>query len=88
MDGKIKFVLLTISIMMLCITILFALLFIALWQYKVIVGISLLVILIAGTFSGCVVVLRGNTPPQLPETQYPPILKQERTFNPYDQLHY
>ena len=69
MDGKIKFVLLTISIMMLCITILFALLFIALWQYKVIVGISLLVILIAGTFSGCVVVLRGNTPPQLPETQ-------------------
>jgi hypothetical protein len=88
MDGKIKFVLLTITLVTVCITVLFSLLFIALWQYKVIVGISLLVILIAGTFSGCVVALRGNTHAQLPQQQYPPVLKQERIQSPYDQFHY
>ncbi len=88
MDGEKKFVLLVVGIVVVCITFLFSLLFIALWQYKVIVGISLLVILVAGTFSMCVVALRSNTPPHLPEPQYTPMLKQERIVTTHDQPRY
>ena len=88
MDGKIKVILLTIILVTVCITILFSLLFIALWQYRVIVGVSLLVILLCGVFSVCVVVVRGNTFAQFPQSSYPPVLKQERISSSYDQLRY
>jgi hypothetical protein len=88
MDGKIKFALVTVTLIMLCLTILFSLLFVALWQYKIIVGISLLVILLAGTFSVCVVAVRGNPPHQLPQPQYQPLLKDERGSQLYDQFRY
>jgi hypothetical protein len=88
MDGEKKFVLVSIMLVILCVTILFSLLFIALWQYKIIVGVSLLVILLAGTFSLCVAALRGNTFRQLPQPPYQSLWKDERMSQPYDNFRY
>lgn len=88
MDGKIKFVLVTTTTILLCLTILFSLLLIALWQYKLIVGISLLTILLGGACTVCIVALRSNTPEHLPQPSHLPLLKQERTPSPYDSAHY
>ena len=88
MGGYIKFILLCVTITTVCLTILFTILFIALWQFKIIVGASLLVILLAGSFTVCVVSLRGNTHSQLTRTQYLPQPKQDKLFSAYDQQPY
>ena len=59
-SGERKFVLLALCLVSICLTILYSFLFIALWQFRLIVGASLLVILLSGTFSLCVVALRGG----------------------------
>ena len=69
--GAKKGVLLIIGIVAICATIIVSILVIALWEYRVVVGMSLLIVLLLGAFSGCVVALRGNTPTQTV------ILKQE-----------
>jgi hypothetical protein len=75
--GERKGVLVCVTISMLCITILFSFLLISLWDYKLWVGISLLVILLIGTFSLSIVIVRGNTSHQIVQ------IKQERS-TPYD----
>jgi hypothetical protein len=46
MDGEQKFVLLVIGVIAVCLTILYSLLFIALWPYRGLVGLSLLAVFI------------------------------------------
>ncbi len=79
--GAMKFILLCVSGTTLCVTILFSFLFLALWEYKLWVGISLLVILLVSAFSLCVVALRASTPRHIPP------LKQER-LTTYDNQPY
>ncbi len=63
--GEKKGVLVCVTISMLCITILFSFLLITLWDYKLWVGISLLLVLLIGAFSLSVVVVRGRSPYQI-----------------------
>jgi hypothetical protein len=82
--GERKYVLLAVCIVVVCVTILFSFLFVALWQFKLLVGISLLVILLSGTFSLCVVALRGSSRPQSLPPSYSAV-KQEPVY--YDRLY-
>lgn len=69
--GEKKAVLVSIMVVALCITAITALLFFALWQYRVIVGICVLLVFLLAAFAGCVVVLRSHHRPIS-------VLKQER----------
>ena len=81
--GERKYVLLAVCIVVACMTILFSFLFVALWQFKLVVGVSLLVILLSGTFCLCVVALRGSTQKQPLQSAYLPV-KQETGY--YDRF--
>jgi hypothetical protein len=78
--GERKYVLLAACIVGVCVTILFSFLFVALWQFKLLVGVCLLVILLSGTFSLCVVALRGSTQKQPLQSAFLP-LKQETGYD-------
>ncbi len=56
MDGEEKLFWIIVCIMFICVTILYSFLFIALWDYRQWVGLSLLTVIIAGA----VVFLRGK----------------------------
>ncbi len=56
MDGERKFMLVTVCLTVICITVLYSFLFIALWDYRQLVGVSLLGMLILGAL----VFLRGQ----------------------------
>jgi hypothetical protein len=75
--GERKGVLVCVTISILCITILFTFLLVTLWDYKLWVGISLLLVLLIGAFSLSVVVVRGHSSYQIVQ------VKHERS-TPYD----
>jgi len=81
--GERKYVLMAVCIVVVCLTVLYLLLFVALWQFKLVVGGSLLVILLCGTFCLCVVALRGTTHQQFHTPPYLPV-KQEQGY--YDRF--
>jgi hypothetical protein len=56
MDGEKKFLLFVVGLTIICITILYSFLFVALWQYKELVGLSLFVVLLISAW----VFLRGK----------------------------
>jgi membrane protein implicated in regulation of membrane protease activity len=56
MDGEKKFLLVMIGLTIICITILYSFLFVALWQYKELVGLSLFAVLLLAAW----VFLRGR----------------------------
>jgi membrane protein implicated in regulation of membrane protease activity len=56
MDGEKRFLLLIIGLVALCLTVLYCFMFIALWQYRGFVGLSLFVVLLASAW----VFLRGR----------------------------
>jgi len=86
MDGEKKVVLVSITLMILCVTILFSFLFIALWQYKVIVGVTLLVMLLTGSLSACIATIRSSTPTQVQHPGYAHV-KQE-SAQTYDTINH
>jgi hypothetical protein len=79
--GEQKAVLVCVTVSIICITILFSFLLITLWDYKIWVGISLLLILLIGTFCVSIVIVRGHRPDQVAQT------KQER-YMTYDHQSY
>jgi hypothetical protein len=50
MDGAHKFVLLVVGLVVVCLTILYSILFIALWEYRQLVGLSLFAVLLIGAW--------------------------------------
>jgi hypothetical protein len=93
MNGERKFVLLAVSLVILCITILYCLLFFVLWQYRILVAVSLLIVVLAGTFSVCIVAIRGTPNRQLQHYSYPPLKPDSQTnysqpsYSWHDQYH-
>jgi len=80
MNGERKFVLLAVSLVILCITILYCLLFFVLWQYRILVAVSLLIVVLAGTFSVCIVAIRGTPNRQLYHS-YPPLKQDSQQYS-------
>lgn len=56
MDGERKFIVVAVCLTIICITVLYSFLFISLWDYRQLVGLSLLAVLILGAL----VFLRGR----------------------------
>ena len=71
-SGELKFWLGVVAALACSLAVFAVLLFVALWQYRVIVGACLLLVLVLGAFSGCVVVVRGHTPGALPKSEREP----------------
>jgi hypothetical protein len=71
-SGELKFLLCVISALLLCLTVFAILIFVALWPYRVLVAVCLLIVLVLFAFSLCVVIVRGKA------VSTPPTLKQER----------
>jgi hypothetical protein len=84
MSGEIKFVLVCVTTSLLCATILFSVLVVILWPYRVLVALCVVILLTGGSTTLCIRLLRRR--PQT-NTAPAPTVKQPSRYE-YDHTYY